>query len=524
MKERDLQQEFNKWAIKNNLPETVQFTIEQKQAFKLGRQIHIKKGNEQELIIKPKEEGIAIKFIQSFDTIKNKLEDEDIKQLLEGNTVTKLNSFEGKITNIENNFAVLNNEIYGEEKIPLKELDITEEDIGKTISVERFVSQKETENGEKYNIDVWKQQNTGGKISYSTYQADEFMRIHEVDPSDIVEGIKSINGIELNQKNKIKLLKGLKVDVEDNEELVISPKNKKGFTAKKALLIGFALAGGPLYYVLYKAIKIAQKQNQKTREKELEKLDAVFKNEIKKHPNNKSLQEEYLQQKAFADFINTGDENKIVLTALTESANEKKQLELQVNEENLFEKLKKHFEENPNDLIVLEVKSKEGRTMAEMALTSDNLFMQNKIMFESAINAQNAKLFENRNNSINEISELIEETKIITERKNFIEKLDIDRRSNFKNYLESMKSIALQKARAYPENQKIRNDINILDKNINLINNIDFKRTEVKQHQKASSTGVNDPDLFEDSLREETEEIKEGRTRKHNQHYRSRGI
>lgn len=522
--ERDLQKEFNKWAIKNDLPETVRFSTEQKEAFKKGKAIHIKKGKEEELIISPKDEEFAIKFIQSLDSIKKKLEDEDVKQLLEGNTVTKLNSFEGRITDIEDNYIVLIHEIYGQERIPLKELNITEDDIGKTIAVERFVAEKETSEGEKYNVDVWKENTQGIGVSYSTYEADEYMRIHEVNPADIINGIKSINGIELSQKNKLKLLKGLKVDLEDNEELAISPKKKKGFTAKKALLIGFALAGGPLYYLLYKAILIAQKQNQKIKTKELEKLEQVFQKEKAKHPNNVSLQEEYIKQKSFAEYIKDEGQTKTILTSLNDDTGEKNEIELKVKNEKIYDKLKEHFEKNPNDLVVVKIKSQNGRTMAEMALTSDNLFMKDKEIFESAINTQNAKLFKNRNKSVDEISTLIEKTTLITERNDFTKKLEIDRKNSFKNYLNALKAVALQKSRAYPQNARIRNDINILDKNINLINNVEFKKSKTKQHQKAHATGVNDPDLFEDSLREETEEIKEGRTRKRDQHFRSRSM
>lgn len=524
-KERDLQKEFNQWSIDNELEKTISFSPEQREAYRKGKTIQITKGKEEELIIKPKEEGISIKYIQSLDNIKNKLEDEDIKKLLEGETVTKLNSFKGKITSIEDNHVVLSNEFFGQEKIPLKNLNVTEDDVGKTIAVERFIAQKETENGEKYNIDLWKESNEKTtKVSYSSYEADEYMRVHEINPEDVVNGIKSINGIDLSQKNKLRLLKGKKVNLEDNEEMEISPKAKKGFTAKKALLIGFALSGGPISYLLYKSIKIGIRKKKEMKIKELENLEKAFKKEQGKYPTNKSLQEEYQKQKSYTQFIKEDDTTNAKITILNEENKKGESFVVEGKEKELFDNIKEHFDKNPKDIIVLEIKNNKGKNMAEIGLTADSVFMEDKTLFESAINTQNAKLFENRNKKTEEITELIEKTEKIIERKDLHKKIELDRKNVFENYLKSLKAIALQKARAYPENARIRNDINILDKNINMINNVSFKKSKMKQHHKAHATGVNDPDLFEDSLREQKEEKKEGRTRKRDQYFRSRSM
>src|SRR5699024_8708761 len=285
VKERDLQKEFNQWSIDNEIKKTISFSPEQREAYRKGKTIQITKGKEEELIIKPKEEGISIKYIQSLDNIKNKLEDEDIKKLLEGETVTKLNSFKGKITSIEDNHVVLSNEFFGQEKIPLKNLNVTEDDVGKTIAVERFIAQKETENGEKYNIDLWKESNEKTtKVSYSSYEADEYMRVHEINPEDVVNGIKSINGIDLSQKNKLRLLKGKKINLESNEEKEIVAITKKCFTAKKPLLTGIAISCDPISYLLYKSIKIGITKKKETKIKELETLEKAFKKEQGTYP------------------------------------------------------------------------------------------------------------------------------------------------------------------------------------------------------------------------------------------------
>jgi hypothetical protein len=101
-------------------------------------------------------------------------------------------------------------------------------------------------------------------------------------------------------------------------------------------------------------------------------------------------------------------------------------------------------------------------------------------------------------------------TQIIAERKN------IEETNRYKNELQKLKDFLLDKMDNFPEIAKeISNDINIVSKTINTIDDATPNREQAQKQEKSDiQLGVNDPDRYQDANQEREEQQEQEQERK----------
>ena len=122
-------------------------------------------------------------------------------------------------------------------------------------------------------------------------------------------------------------------------------------------------------------------------------------------------------------------------------------------------------------------------------------------------------IYNERNDSVDEL-DWRKHSKEITDF--VLEKKDIEESKKYKTQLELMKSFLLDKMDKFPQVAKyIAEDINIVDKNINRINDA-TPNEEQAQEQKNTRVqlNVNDPDLYQDANEQIEEEWEEEQEKK----------
>lgn len=504
--EKNLQEDFNNWAFKNGIESTIAFKPEHKLAYEKGKKISIVKDNEH-LVIDGSKKEIEIKYVQELKNIEKGLSTDDINELLKGNIVNKVKSYEGDVTAIENNIASVFNAKYGEMKFPINNQNI---EVGETVKVDLNIQERKDKKGNEYRVDSYEfnTSNSKDKAQFSTFQMDDKGKVHEVNPEKIVENIESVNNQKLTEKQKVDLIKGRKVNLKD-DEIEIYPKENKAIKGKKLLMLATLIVAGPVGFALIKGARMAYKMDKEKRntlnKSESTRLDELYKEATKKHPDNQSLQAEY---KKFKDLKNKEIEfGDLKIEANLENLfNGSKEKIIVKNIEDLFDDI--NTKKTEAQIIDLEIKSKSGKNVTKVKFDSNSAILKDKELFESFINTKNAYLFKDENLKIEDITKatkkidnLIKDDKINTSRTE-------RNNDNLKAYIKSMISIAQQKSAAYPQNSQIKKDINILNNSVNTISKV----VNVKATKNLSN--LNDDDLFQKAKIDKDDETNENKVKK----------
>jgi hypothetical protein len=496
----DLQKDFNNWALENEIDRTVKFTPEQKLAYEKGKDIRIIKDKD-ELIINNSDDQISVKYIQDQKTIQNRLSNDDMNELIEGRTVTKVNSFEGEITSIDGNDVTLKNEKYGEMTFSSQNNDLKVGDLAKA---ELQIIEKQNSEGISYKDESYKltESESKSEASYSTLQMDDNLKIHEVNPENVLKNIESINKEKLNEKQKIDLIKGRKVNLDD-DEIEIFPKEKKGIKGKKLLLLASFMVAGPVAFTLVRGTRMAIKKNkensQKLSKKEGKRLDELYKSSKVDYPNNDSLKNEYDKMKAYRE-IEAEFRDLNIETTYFDLEDDKVQEKIIVNDlDDLYDDLNTKLKSEQN--VNVKIRTAKENDVANINLNQNSPFLKDKELFKSFVNSKNSMLFEGKNMTNKDLKKSIEKITKLTETKEFKEKLDQKGLDNTKQYIASLRSIALQKSQEYPENKQIKRDINTLSKTFSNLNTV-----KVEKVNKGRLSNVNDNDIYQDAKRNKVNE------------------
>ena len=286
---QNLQDSFSQWAKERNVESNITFKPEQILAFSRGKKIQIK-SDESELIITPTDKGLTVKLIQDSNLLKDRLTTKDFEDLnIPDQTVSKVNSYIGTIVDIKDNIYTVENEEYGKQEFKTLPNDFK---IGDKIEATASILTKEDEvNGnyrvERFNIN---EATNLSKNSFSLYEK-EGKNIHHINPKEVVDNINKINNHTLTDEQKIRLIKGEKIDLEDQEQISLSPKSKKGIDAKKMLIVVLGMIN-PVLFIALKSYQYKKSTDKKKTEKEVAKIKDLLAKQLKANPKNEQFLKE----------------------------------------------------------------------------------------------------------------------------------------------------------------------------------------------------------------------------------------
>lgn len=532
---QNLQDSFSQWAKEKDVENNITFNPEQILAFSRGKKIQIK-SDESELIITPTDKGLTVKLIQNSNLLKDRLTTKDFEELnTPDQTVSKVNSYVGTIVDIKDNIYVIENDEFGKQEFKTLPNDYK---IGDKIEATASILTKEDEVNGNYRVERFniKEATNLSKNSFSLYEK-EGNNIHEINPQEVVNNINTINNLTLTDKQKIDLIRGKKIDIEEEENISLSPKSKKGIDAKKMLIIVLGMVN-PVLFILLKSYQYKKTADKKKTEKEIAKIKNLLSKQLKANPKNeqflkesdnfdKTISKEEVLSKEFSQITveaydqNTGEVlgsielnkeqyNKSLqivkdaekgLNVPTNSLNEAKNIIDSVENVNL-----KQFIKEDNN-VTFQIKTSSNKTISKFNLDKNSPFLADNELLKSFFNSQNNRLFSNQNITEKQLSDNVQKIEdIITQKKFNIHT------NSFKSYLESMKSMAIDRSEAYPENKEIEGHINTLSKGINSINLAPKNTPQLNQEKMAN---VNDKDVWEDAKKEKIElKIDDNKTHK----------
>ena len=189
------------------------------------------------------------------------------------------------------------------------------------------------------------------------------------------------------------------------------------------------------------------------------------------------------------------------LNVPTNALNEAKDIINNVENVNL-----KQFIKDDN-LVSFQIKSASNKIISEFKLDKNSPFLEDNELLKSFLNSKNNRLFSNQNLTRKQFDDNVQKIEDIITQKKF----NINTNS-FKSYLESMKSMAIDRSEAYPQNKEIEGHINTLSKGINSINLAPKNTPKLNQEKMAN---VNDKDVWEEAKKEKIDiKIDENKTHK----------
>lgn len=511
---KNLQKEFDKWCVKNNLDTNLKFTEEQNKAFEKGKKIFIQKDND-EVFLQKSPNGIMVTFAMKIESAKKVLSTSDMIRLLDDKPLLRLESTNGKVENIENGNLILKNE-NGEFKIPISE-SLKDVKIGDNISVKlNLLNLKKGDLEGSVNEYQKVDKAEHSEILYK-YDVDS-KTINSIEPSKVLNSLYKVNGQTLTEDQKRKLKEGDEIDLEDGEKLRIGTNKDSNWidsNSKKIFIASMLLDGGMSYFFMklassYEKKTLKNNESEKNIKTEINpyfspKAKEAMKNavddlneEIKKEPNKKKEEEvENIKKEIVKEEILKTDYNKVNVNVYSE--NEKISLG-EINLNSLKDILIEKGLNKKN--IIIETTNKENLPLLKIVMPKNDLLYSNKEMFDLYIESKKPDGMNFNDEKIEKIVEFSKDIKLN-------EKLKEVTHNNLKNFLENIRSILSQKSRAYPTEKGILRDINILSNNISKLNGISPSKT-------ASATGTNDPDMLEDAKAKkeqiEKESIEESRS------------
>lgn len=531
---QNLQDSFSQWAKERNVESNITFKPEQILAFSRGKKIQIK-SDESELIITPTDKGLTVKLIQDSNLLKDRLTTKDFEELnTPDQTVSKINSYVGTIVDIKDNIYTVENEEHGKQEFKALPNDFK---IGDKIEATASILTKEDEVKGNYKVERFniKEATNLSKNSFSLYEK-EGKYIHHINPKEVVDNINKINNHTLTEEQKNRLIRGKKIDLEDEEEISLSPKSKNGIDAKKVLMLVLGMIS-PVLFIAIKSYQYKKTKDKKKTEKEIANIKTMLAKELKNNPKNeqflkeaekfdKAISKEEALSKEFSNITVEAysQDNKAIgkFVLNKEKYNEALQVVKDAEKgENVpthkFDEAKEVIKnvENVNlkqfikddNLVSFQIKSASNKIISEFKFDKNSPFLEDNELLKSFFNSKNNRLFPNQNLTEKQLDDNVQKIEDIITQKKF----NINTNS-FKSYLESMKSMAIDRSEAYPQNKEIEGHINTLSKGINSINLAPQNAPKPNQEKMAN---VNDKDVWEDAKKEKLEiKIDENKTHK----------